>query len=133
MEWKANSTGPSSDTHRLTRRAPLVDRVTLVDGEIDHDQALEGVGVAQVHERPVGQALVGPAEVEDAGRPAAGPATNSLRLTCMESSTLPMGTRRRNSSEWASASATPWRDSSPSVELLDVLGAARRRRARGRG
>ena len=54
--------------HRLARRATLVDLVTLVDREVDHHEALEGVGVAQVHQRAVGQALVGPAEVEDARR-----------------------------------------------------------------
>ena len=67
MEWKANSTGPSSETHRLARRAALVDLVSLLDREVDHHEALEGIGIAEVDERTVGQALVGAAEVEDAG------------------------------------------------------------------
>ena len=37
-----------------------------------------------------------------------------------------MGTRRRNSSEWASASATPCRESSPVASLCGVLGPADR-------
>ena len=68
MEWKANSTGPSSESTGSPGRASLVDGVTLVDREIDHHQALEGVGVAQVHQRTVGQALVRSAEVQDARR-----------------------------------------------------------------
>ena len=45
------------------------------------------------------------------------PATKRLRLTCIDKSTSPMGTRRRNSSEWANASATPCRDSWPVASL----------------
>ena len=52
--------------HRLAGRATLVDLVSLLDGEVDHHEALEGIGVAEVDERAVGQALVGAAEVEDA-------------------------------------------------------------------
>ena len=52
--------------HRLPRRAALVDLVALLDRQVDHHETLEGIGVAQVDERTVGQALVGAAEVEDA-------------------------------------------------------------------
>ena len=41
---------PELGTHRLARRPSLVDGVTLVDRQVDHHQALEGVRVAQVHE-----------------------------------------------------------------------------------
>ena len=50
---------------RAGRPAP-VDLMALVDGEVDHDEALEGIGVAEVHQGTVGKTLMGAAQVEDA-------------------------------------------------------------------
>ena len=60
---------PQLGQHGLARRASLVDGVTLVDREVDHHQALERVRVAQVHQSSVGEALMGPTQVEDARCP----------------------------------------------------------------
>ncbi len=58
---------PQLREHGRTAGATLIDPVALVDGEVDDHQALEGVGIAEMHQRAVGQALVRPPEVEDAG------------------------------------------------------------------
>ena len=61
------------------------------------------------------------------------PATNSLRLTCIESSTLPIGHLAAELLGVSQRLGHAVAGELTAGQLRGVLGAARRRRARGRG
>jgi len=50
--------------------------MTLLDRQIDDDQAGKAIRISQVHQRSVGESLMCPSQVQDARRP--GEASNEL-------------------------------------------------------